>query len=64
MDFISLFSFPYQKAEKSLKFYKGYEGKSSEEDMAIIKEFEKLKAIMTEQKQAPKLRLADFCTYL
>lgn len=32
--------------------------------MAIIKEFEKLKAIVSEQKQEPKLRLADFCMYL
>lgn len=63
---LNLFSFLFyaKKAEKALKYYKGYKGGSSEEDMAILKEFEKLKAIVSEQKQEPKLRLADFCTYL
>lgn len=58
------FLFYSKKAEKALKYYKGYKGSNNEEDMAIIKEFEKLKAIVNEQKQGTKLRFSDFCMYI
>lgn len=50
-----------QKAEKALKYYKGYKGDSEKEDDAIFKEFERLKAIVTEQKQEEKFVAAEFC---
>lgn len=60
-----LFFFQFVKeAEDALKYYKGYKGSSNEEQMAMVKEFEKLKAIVEEEKHKPKLRLSDFCTYI
>lgn len=50
-----------QKAEASLKYYKGYKGESQKEDDAIYKEFERLKAIVTEQKQEEKFVASEFC---
>lgn len=49
-------------AEDALKFYKGYkDNRDHQEDYAIHKEFERLKAVMSERKKDEKLKLADFC---
>lgn len=58
-----MFFFSIQKAESALKYYKGYKGKSSIEDDALFKEFERLKAISCEQKIDEKLHASDFCKY-
>lgn len=50
-----------QKAEDALKFYKGYEGASKQEDDAIFKEFDRLKLIAYERKTEEKLQASDFC---
>lgn len=51
------------KAEKALKYYKGYKGQSQKEDDAFFKEFERLKAVITEQKQDEKFVAAEFCKF-
>lgn len=51
----------FQKAEKALKFYKGYKGKEEVEDYAIFKEIERLKLIASERKTEEKINAADFC---
>lgn len=50
-----------KKAEESLKYYKGYEGKTIDETMAINVEFERLKAIASEQEADKKFVFKDFC---
>lgn len=50
-----------QKAEKSLKFYKGYTGKSVDEVIAISAEFERLKAIANKLKVDEDIMLKDIC---
>lgn len=52
-----------QEAEKALKYYKGYRGESQKEDDAFYKEFERLKALITEQKQEEKFVAPEFCKY-
>lgn len=52
-----------KQAERSLKFYKGCEGKSSEEVDAISKEFDRMKLLEVERGQDKKLHWADLCEY-
>ncbi|XP_055304279.1 uncharacterized protein LOC129569467 [Sitodiplosis mosellana] len=49
-----------QKAEDALKYYKGYKGKSKQEDDELYKEFERLKSIANERKTEEKLQASDF----
>ncbi|XP_031619137.1 facilitated trehalose transporter Tret1-like [Contarinia nasturtii] len=51
-----------KEAEKSLMFYKGYEGKSECEQLALQLEFERLKNIVKATKANEKLHLKDFCS--
>lgn len=53
----------FQAAEKSLKFYKSFKGKSKEEEEAIYKELERLKLIVHERKTEVKMQTSDFCNY-
>lgn len=48
-----------QKAEKSLKYYKGFRGDSSEEINAFAKEFERLKLIVARQQTEQKFQVSD-----
>lgn len=50
-----------QKAEESLKFYKGYRGKDPMEDDAIAIELERLRTAESEQKTTESLQISDFC---
>ncbi|XP_055295134.1 facilitated trehalose transporter Tret1-like [Sitodiplosis mosellana] len=52
------------KAEYSVKCYKGYQGESRAEDDALYKEYEKLKTMANESKTEEKLQLSDFCNCL
>lgn len=49
-----------QEAEKSLKFYKGYEGKSEIEKIALQKELEKLKSAIKASNLSDKVHWKDF----
>lgn len=49
-----------EKAEKALKFYKGYKGDSEQEKIALEKEFERLKLLAEERKKDDKIRFNDF----
>lgn len=44
-----------------MKFYKGYKGKSKQEEDAFYKEFERLKLIANERSSEEKLQASDFC---
>lgn len=50
-------------AKDSLKYYKGYQGKSEAEIDAFNAEFERMKSIAQEQKIDDKLRLRDLSEY-
>lgn len=63
MNFLLIIS-EFQKAEKALKFYKGYRGISEKEDKAFFKEFERLKYIASEQKMQKRIQASDFCKLL
>lgn len=52
-----------QKAEKSLKYYKGYTGKSIDEVLAFSAEFEKRKVIANKLKIDEKIMLKDICKW-
>lgn len=52
----------FQEAEKSLKFYKGYEGKSTDEMLALQIEFENLKESTKNSKVSEKITIRDFCS--
>lgn len=52
-----------KKAEKALKYYKGYEGKSPAESNAIDAEFQRIKSVVEEQKTEEKLHISDLCEY-
>lgn len=54
-------SITLKQAVKSLRYYKGYIGKSESEDAAIQDEMERLKSVESEQKMQEKLRMSDFC---
>lgn len=53
-----------QKAEESLKFYKGYIGKDPMEDDAIAMELERLRTVESEQKTTETLQMSDFCEWI
>lgn len=53
--------FIFQKAEDALKFYRGYAGRSKEEENALYNEFEKLKTITNDRKTEHKIQATDFC---
>lgn len=50
-----------QKAEDSLKFYKGFTGNSIDEHIAFNAEFHRLKSIANEQKADEKTPLRHIC---
>lgn len=50
-----------QKAKDSLKYYKGYQGNSEKEDIAINAEFDRMKSISDQQKSHRNIVLADLC---
>lgn len=50
-----------QKAEKSLKFYKGVKDECAEDYGLFKAEFERLKILANEQKVAENVQLKDFC---
>lgn len=54
----------FQKAEKAMKFYKGYRGISEKEDKAFFEEFERLKSNPQGQKTREKIQASDFCKLL
>lgn len=56
-----VFSLKFKKAESSLKYYKGRNGKTVEETVAFLDEFERLKSIAKEEKVDEKIRLQDIC---
>lgn len=61
---ICVFSINYlklQKAEKSLKFYKGFTGNNIDEHIAFNAEFHRLKSIANEQKADEKTPLRHIC---
>ena len=51
---------PLQKAQESLKYYKGYKGKTDSEINMFSIEFERLKSIAREQKEDEKFHVTDF----
>lgn len=53
-----------QKAEESLKFYKGYRGKDPMEDDAIAMELERLRSAGSDQKTTETLQMSDFCKFI
>lgn len=58
---VKLFYSFEQEARNSLKYYKGYQGNSKEEDNAIDAEFDRIKSIANQQKSNKKIVLADLC---
>lgn len=50
-----------QEAEDALKYYKGFEGKSEIEVLALNTEFERLKLLSKEDKEGKSLQFSDFC---
>lgn len=59
--------FPFfncQKAECSLKYYKGIKENNQRENIAICAELEKLKTITNKLKGDPSFQLVDICKYL
>lgn len=53
-----------QKAEKALKFYKGFKGKGEPEENAINDEFERLKSVAMKQNAEDKFQASNVCEYL
>lgn len=53
--------FKFQKAEKALKYYKGFKGKSEKEENAINYEFERLKSVAMKQKLNNKFQWSEVC---
>lgn len=51
----------FQKAEKSLKFYKGIKSDTDDDYPKYIAEFERLKLVAKERKEDEKIHLKDFC---
>lgn len=51
----------FQKAEKALKYYKGFKGQSEKEETALNYEFERLKMIAMKQKLNNKFQMSDVC---
>lgn len=54
-------SYVQQKAEKSLKFYKGIKGDNIADQALFKAEFERLKSLANEQKVEENLQWSDFC---
>lgn len=54
----------YQEAENAQKFYKGYKGKTQEENYAFYNEFDRLKSISMERKIDEKFQFSDICMLL
>lgn len=52
-----------KRAERALKYYKGYKRSCKEEDVAFYKEFESLKSVSNTQKDNKKFRIEDFCKF-
>lgn len=50
-----------QKAKDSLKFYRNFNPESKDDQDTFIIEFDKLKTIAQQNKEAEGLRLMDFC---
>lgn len=50
-----------QEAKYSLKYYKGYTGKSAAEDDALNEELQRLNLTVNERKAEAKLRASDIC---
>lgn len=57
-------SFMFQEAEVALKYYKGYEGISRQEEIAILKEFLRLVSIANKRNAEKQLRAVDICRFL
>lgn len=53
----------FQKAEKALRHYKGYDGENDQENNAFFDEFERLKSISMKRKTDEKLGAADLCKF-
>lgn len=60
MDLNIKWKFNLQRAERALKYYKGYKRSCKEEDVAFYKEFESLKSVSTAQNENKKFRIEDF----
>lgn len=58
---IEKFQFTKQKAEDSLKFYKGFNGNNVDEVVAFNAEFDRLKSIANERKMDEKTPLNAIC---
>lgn len=54
----------FQEAEVALKYYKGYEGISRQEEIAILKEFLRLVSIANKRNAEKQLRAVDICRFL
>lgn len=54
----------FQRAEDSLRFYKGCRKENIDDAVAVHNEFQRLKAIATEQKTDEKITLKDICNEL
>lgn len=56
----------FQKAEKSLKYYKGYKGENHLERIAFYKEFDRLKVQVSQMAETDKvcLSLSNICKCL
>lgn len=52
-----------KKAEKSMQYYKGCEGKTEKESLALLDEFEKLKSAVTVQKVDDKISFEEICEW-
>lgn len=50
-------------AEKSLKKYKGYKGKTIDEIIALRVEFDRLNAVAHMHKSSEKISMKDICEY-
>lgn len=53
--------FALKEAEKALKYYKGYKGKTLEECHAFSAEFQRLSGVIEQQKTQEKLKFYDLC---
>lgn len=53
-----------QEAEDALKYYKGYTGKSVEENIALNDELLRLQQTVIERKAEEKLKASDICNIL
>lgn len=51
----------FQKAENALKYYKGFKGKSEQEENAMNDEFERLKSVAMKRKSNDQFQASAVC---